>query len=135
MVVICLPAASLIDTPQERIATPSIWTVQAPHCAMPQPYFVPVSPTFSRIAQSSGVSSSTSTLIVLPLIVRLAIAVPFISSIHRLNQDAMLLRNWSSSNQEYALGRRKKIDRLVLRHTALPAWQSCSQRAVRVCLL
>ena len=75
--VICLPAASLTGTPQERIATPSIWTVQAPHCAMPQPYLVPVSPTFSRIAQSSGVSASTSTLIVLPLIVRLAIAFPF----------------------------------------------------------
>ena len=56
MVVICLPAASLTETPQERIATPSIWTVQAPHCAMPQPYLVPVRPTFSRIAQSSGVS-------------------------------------------------------------------------------
>ena len=53
-----------------------MWTVQAPHSAMPHPYFVPVSPTFSRIAQSSGVSSSTSTLIDLPLIVRFAIAYP-----------------------------------------------------------
>src|SRR5438445_3275979 len=72
MVVICLPAASLTEMPQERIATPSIWTVQAPHCAMPQPYLVPVSPTFSRIAHNSGVSGSTSTSIVLPLMVRLA---------------------------------------------------------------
>ena len=78
MVVICLPAASLTDMPQDRIATPSIWTVQAPHCAMPQPYLVPVSPTFSRIAYSSGVSSSTSTLIDLPLIVRFAIAYPLL---------------------------------------------------------
>ena len=67
---------SLTVTPQERIATPSICTVQAPHCAMPQPYLVPVSPTFSRIAHSRGVSSSTSTLIVLPLILRFAIAIP-----------------------------------------------------------
>ena len=73
MVVICLPTASLTGTAQERIATPSIWTVQAPHCAMPQPYLVPVRPTFSRIAQSSGVSGSTSTFKALPLIVRLAI--------------------------------------------------------------
>jgi hypothetical protein len=46
---------------------------------MPHPYFVPVSPTFSLIAQSSGVSSSTSTLIVLPLIVRFAIAYPLLA--------------------------------------------------------
>src|ERR1700687_462174 len=69
--------ASLTGTLQERIAVPSIWTVQAPHCAMPQPYFVPVRATFSRIAQSSGVSGSTSTSKVLPLIVRFAIAIPF----------------------------------------------------------
>ena len=87
MVVICLPAASLTGTPQERIATPSIWTVQAPHCAMPQPYLVPVRPIFSRIAQSSGVSGSTSTSKVLPLILRFAIAIPFSGSIHREDLD------------------------------------------------
>src|SRR5580692_4142825 len=83
MVVICLPAASLTSMPQERIATPSTWTVQAPHCAMPQPYLVPVSPIFSRIAQSSGVSGSTSMSIVLPLMMRFAIAFPFVGPIHR----------------------------------------------------
>jgi ABC-type uncharacterized transport system permease subunit len=46
---------------------------------MPHPYLVPVSPTFSRIAQRSGVSSSTSTLIDLPLIVRFAIAYPLLA--------------------------------------------------------
>src|SRR5579872_5014514 len=58
---------------------------------MPQPYLVPVRPTFSRIAQSSGVSGSTSTLIDFPLIVRFAIAIPwFISSIHRESFGAEL---------------------------------------------
>src|SRR5215469_12654259 len=76
MVVIFLPLASLTGKLQERIATPSTWTVQAPHCAMPQPYFVPVSPTFSRITQRRGVSGSTSTLKALPLIVRFAIVCP-----------------------------------------------------------
>src|ERR1700688_3243299 len=90
MVVICLPMASLTDTPQERIATPSIWTVQAPHSAMPQPYLVPVSPIFSRIAHSSGVSGSTSTSKVLPLIVRFAIAIPFFGPTHRLDFGWML---------------------------------------------
>src|SRR5258707_15482296 len=90
MVVICLPTASETSTPQERIATPSIWTVQAPHCAMPQPYLVPVRPAFSRIAQSSGVSGSTSTSNALPLIVRFAIAFPLIGSFHRVNLAGML---------------------------------------------
>src|SRR6202171_1264237 len=62
MVVICLPATALTGTEQERIATPSIWTVQAPHWAMPQPYLVPVMPIVSRNTQSSGVVSSTSAL-------------------------------------------------------------------------
>ena len=48
MVVICLPAAALTGSEQERIATPSTCTVQAPHWAMPQPYLVPVRPTCSR---------------------------------------------------------------------------------------
>jgi hypothetical protein len=33
---------------------------QAPHCAMPQPYLVPVSPISSRMIQSKGVSGSMS---------------------------------------------------------------------------
>ena len=56
-----MAAAALAGNEQERVATPSTCTVQAPHCAMPQPYLVPVRPTFSRIAQSSGVLGSTST--------------------------------------------------------------------------
>src|SRR5258708_30010686 len=78
MVVICLPSAALTGSEQERTGSPSRWTVQAPHCAMPQPYLVPVRPTFSRIAHSSGVSGSTSTWKVLPLIVRFAIAFPWL---------------------------------------------------------
>src|ERR1700730_7208982 len=62
MVVICLPATALTGIEQERIATPSTWTVQAPHCAMPQPYLVPVMPMVSRNTQSKGVVSSTSAL-------------------------------------------------------------------------
>src|SRR2546428_14131356 len=76
MVVIFLPTAALTGITQERIALPSMCTVQAPHCAMPQPYLVPVRPTCSRIAHSRGVPGSTSTSLVLPLIVRRAIASP-----------------------------------------------------------
>ena len=61
---------------QERTATPSRWTVQAPHCAMPQPYFVPVRPTCSRITQRSGVSGSASTSRTTPLTSRRTIASP-----------------------------------------------------------
>ena len=56
-----------IGVMQERVATPSTCTVQAPHSAMPQPNFVPVMPSTSRSTQSSGVSPSTSTLCVVPL--------------------------------------------------------------------
>src|SRR5437868_10851095 len=69
MVVIRLPTAALTGTEQERMATPSTCTVQEPHWATPQPYLVPVRPMFSRIAQSRGVSGSTSMLCDWPLIV------------------------------------------------------------------
>ena len=61
MVVISLAPTVPTSTWQERVATPSMCTVQAPHCAMPQPYFVPVSPMVSRNTHSNGVSGSTST--------------------------------------------------------------------------
>src|SRR5258708_19409802 len=70
MVVICAPAAALTGNEQDLVATPSTWTVQAPHWAMPQPNLVPVSPSVSRRTQSNGVSGSTSTSCVCPLIVR-----------------------------------------------------------------
>src|SRR4029077_5303992 len=44
----------------ERNVCPSTWTVQAPHCAMPHPYLVPVRPRSSRITHSSGVFGSPS---------------------------------------------------------------------------
>ena len=59
---------------QDRVATPSICTVQAPHCAMPQPYLVPVMPSHSRMTHSSGVSGSASTLCETPLTVSLIMA-------------------------------------------------------------
>ena len=44
MVVIFLPATAEMGVTQERVAAPLTCTVQAPHCAMPQPNLVPVSP-------------------------------------------------------------------------------------------
>jgi hypothetical protein len=41
--------------------------VQAPQSALPQPNFVRVMPNTSRNTQSNGVSPSTSTLCVFPL--------------------------------------------------------------------
>ena len=43
----------------ERTALPLIWTVHAPHSAMPQPNFVPVSPSVSRKTQNSGMSAGS----------------------------------------------------------------------------
>src|SRR5262249_1802262 len=61
MVTTFLPATEPMSVWQERSATPSICTVQAPHRPAPQPYLVPVRPTWSRMAQSSGVLGSAST--------------------------------------------------------------------------
>src|SRR5260370_5085090 len=47
---------------QERVATPSTCTVQAPHSAAAQPNFVPVMPSTSRNTHRRGVSPSTSTV-------------------------------------------------------------------------
>ena len=52
---------------QARAGRPSRCTVQAPHCAAPQPNLVPLRSSVSRSTQSSGVSPSTSTLRLAPL--------------------------------------------------------------------
>src|SRR2546429_7373650 len=70
IVVTRLLATAEIGSTQVRVATPSRWTVQAPHCAMPQPNLVPVSPSVSRSTQRSGVSGVTSTVSRLPLTVK-----------------------------------------------------------------
>src|SRR5437016_4606962 len=54
------PAASMTGVVQERIAPPSMTTVQAPHCARPQPNFGPLRARLSRSTYRSGVSGSTS---------------------------------------------------------------------------
>src|SRR4051812_3447745 len=67
IVVTCeLPMLS-IGVTQDRVATPSMCTVQAPHSAAPQPNLVPVMPSTSRRTQSNGVSPSTSALCAVPL--------------------------------------------------------------------
>ena len=59
--------------------SPLICTEQAPHCATPHPYFVPVRPTCSRMTHRSGVSDSACTSRTLPLILSFAMSVPLAS--------------------------------------------------------
>src|SRR5215475_380272 len=61
MVTTFLPATDPTSVWHERCAVPSMCTVQAPHSPAPQPYLVPVNPTWSRIAHSNGVRGSAST--------------------------------------------------------------------------
>src|SRR6266481_2611754 len=75
IVVILLAPTALTGIEQDLVATPSMWTVQAPHWAMPQPYLVPVRPSVSRNTHSSGVSGSTSTCCVCPLMMSRSIGV------------------------------------------------------------
>src|ERR1700741_2359571 len=58
MVTTLAPSSAPIGTEQDRIGAPLICTVQAPHCAIPQPNFVPVNPITSRKTQRSGGSGS-----------------------------------------------------------------------------
>src|SRR5258706_9937819 len=67
MVVTLAPAIAASVVMQDRVARPSTCTVQAPHMPIPQPNFVPVRPSSSRIAQSRGVSSGLVTETVRPL--------------------------------------------------------------------
>src|SRR3981189_469303 len=62
---------------QERITSSLMCTEQAPHCATPQPYFVPVRLSCSRSTHNSGVSASTSTSRFMPLM--LSFAMSFLS--------------------------------------------------------
>src|SRR5947209_7692020 len=59
-------------TEHERCTSPLMCTEQAPHWATPQPYFVPVRPTSSRMTQSNGVSGSACTSRTLPLMLSFA---------------------------------------------------------------
>src|SRR5579859_4661875 len=59
MVTIGLPVAVATGVWQDRVATPSMWTVQAPQSPMPQPYFVPVMFSKSRSTQRRGIAGSS----------------------------------------------------------------------------
>ncbi len=69
MVVIDLPATADTGVTHERNGVPSTCTVQAPHCAIPQPNLVPVKPRTSRKTQSNGMSGEVSILRLVPLTV------------------------------------------------------------------
>src|SRR5262245_28241739 len=71
------PAASERGKEQDRTGAPSTWSVQAPQRAMPQPNFVPVSPSCSRTTQRRGVSGSASTRRSFPLTLNSSIALSF----------------------------------------------------------
>src|SRR5579864_2685844 len=89
MVVTCFPAARDTGVLQERTGRPSRCTVQAPHCATPQPYFVPVRPRCSRKTQSSGVEGSASRCTVRLFTVREIIRV---NLLHASNVSGQKLR-------------------------------------------
>src|SRR5258707_2171110 len=71
MVMTDFPLTSDICTPQARTASPSRWTVQAPHRATPQPNFVPVRPSSSRKYHRRGIDGSPSNACACPFTRRL----------------------------------------------------------------
>ena len=67
VVIFCVGCTAASGSTQLRTGAPSMCTVQAPHCATPQPYLVPVRPSCSRSTHSSGVSGSALTSCTRPL--------------------------------------------------------------------
>jgi len=76
MVVIFLPATAPVVVTQERTGEPSTSTVQAPQTATPQPNFVPVRLSFSRMAQRRGMSGGASTCRLFPFTVSVIMSPP-----------------------------------------------------------
>ena len=82
IVVISRPARLATGMMQDRTATPSTITVQAPHCAIPHPNFVPVKSSCSRKTQSSGVDGSTS----------MVFSTPFTKSVFAISAPRLSMR-------------------------------------------
>src|ERR1700730_9744370 len=89
-----LPIAP-IGNKQERTALPSRCTVQAPHCAIPQPNFVPVIPKRSRSTQSSGISAGASTVLLSPLIVNATIGTSYRPASQHVFRPVYCARVWA----------------------------------------
>src|SRR6185437_16445918 len=71
---ISVPAALLMGTTHARTALPFWCTVHDPHSAMPQPYFVPVSPRMSRRYHSNGICGSPPNVRSIPLTLSLSMS-------------------------------------------------------------
>ena len=82
----CSPARLPTTTSQARAALPSRCTVQAPHCAIPQPNLVPVSCSSSRNTHKSGVSGGLSLVTACPFKVNLTMPI-------------LLSRPWNQDNR------------------------------------
>jgi hypothetical protein len=67
MVVISAPLCCTASVLHDLMARPLTSTVQAPHWAVSQPTWVPVSLRFSRMTSTKNVLGATSTLAALPL--------------------------------------------------------------------
>src|SRR5258705_10090065 len=115
---------------QERTSSPLICTEHAPHCATPHPYLVPVRPTCSRMTHKSGVSASTCTSFILPLMLSFAMNV-----LLRLELTANLIREVLSAagcrsitqNGDYAPSRR-----LIIAHSAAFGVQHFRRSSIHV---
>ena len=66
IVVTLRPAAACTGVTQALVGLPSKCTVQAPHCAIPQPNLVPVNLSSSRNTHRSGVSGALALLAGIP---------------------------------------------------------------------
>src|SRR5579871_6259973 len=94
MVVTDLPETKETGMAQERTASPSICTVQAPQAAMPQPNLVPVIFRCSRSTHKSGVlASAIVTSLRSPLTVIVSVTIGRLPASRLLLDGAIPIRN------------------------------------------
>src|ERR1043166_6011277 len=88
MVTTLAPSAAETGVEQERTALPLRCTVHAPQKPAPQPYFVPVRPTWSRMTHRSGVFGSASTETRLSFSVKATMCPPLCLPVSSMNGAA-----------------------------------------------
>src|SRR6202521_2627514 len=142
IVVIFFPATLETGVMQDRVTSPLMCTVHAPHSAIPQPNFVPVMFSVSRSTHRSGMSGLTSTVCGFPFRVKLMAIEPSLPQTAILQQFPVQIEildeyrrniDYTSHKSASRIGSLRTLDcvRPGLRSEVLPARPRASPPAAR----
>src|SRR5208337_3712213 len=121
IVVISAPPTSFMGVVQERMAAPFWCTVHAPHNAMPQPNFVPVSSATSRKYQSNGMSGSPPNVFSFPFTLKRIICPPVNRGCCKIDFHILVAERemWKSEATPASVPVRPSYNRLSFHHPLL----------------